>query len=621
MAEYVPPLQDIRFVLDQLVDLRAMSDLEPFKHADPDSVTSVLEEYGRFMSEVIAPTNRVGDIEESVLDGDTVRTPEAFKAAYKQYVDAGWGGVAFDPGFGGGGFPHVVGIAMQEMLNSANMAFAMAPLLTQGAIEAIYAHGSEADRQIYLPKMVSGEWAGTMNLTEPAAGSDVGALRTKAVSQGDGTYLISGQKIFITFGEHDLTPNIIHLVLARTPDAPPGTKGISLFIVPKFLVNEDGSLGERNDVHVVSIEHKMGIKASPTCVLAYGDNSDGAVGYLVGEENAGMRHMFTMMNNARLGVGMEGLGIAERSYQDARQYAKERLQGRAPGAPAGERSPIVDHADVRRMLLTEKAYIEAMRAMAYLEAEHIDLARHAVEEADRTTAQELVEFLTPLVKAWGTDLGVEIANLTIQVYGGMGYIEETGVAQYLRDARITQIYEGTNGIQAMDLVGRKLPMRGGGVVRDLLGRMRSTAGELRDEAGGDAADGAGGESMTSIGGRLAEAIDAMNEATAWLLEHGAADPNDALAGASPYLRLCAQTVGGWLLARSAQAAVKLLAGDSGSRDDRDGDDVGGYDRAFLEGKVATARFYADNLLPMAKGLVDPVRAGAAELFAVSPEQL
>ncbi|HVX17194.1 MAG TPA: acyl-CoA dehydrogenase [Acidimicrobiales bacterium] len=601
MSDYLPPLQDIDFLLDQIVDLEALSKLEPFTHADPASVQGVIEEYGRFVSEVIAPTNRTGDLEGSILEGDEVRTPESFKTAYDQYVAAGWGGVSFDPGYGGGGFPHLVGIVLQELLNSANMAFAMAPLLTQGAIEALVAHGSETQQQVFLPKMVSGEWTGTMNLTEPEAGSDVGALRTKAVRQGDGTYRITGQKIFITFGEHDLAPQIIHLVLARTPDAPPGTKGISLFIVPKFLVGDDGSLGERNDVHVVSIEHKMGIKASPTCVLAYGDNSDGAVGYLVGEEHAGMRYMFTMMNNARLGVGIEGLGVAERAYQDARRYAQERQQGRAVGAEPGTRSLIVEHPDVRRMLLTQKASVEALRAMAYLEAEHIDLWRHHPDASRREGAGELVELLTPLVKAWGTDVGVDVANLTIQIYGGMGFIEETGVAQYLRDVRITQIYEGTNGIQAIDLVGRKLPMRAGGVVADQVARMRATAAELT---------GSGDDALAAIGGRLAEAVDTVEQTTAWLLEHGVADVNDLLAGAAPYLRMLSLTVGGWLLGRSAAAARSLL-------------DAGGssHDAGFLAAKVDTARFFADHLLPAVHGLAAPATAGAEGLFAVSPEQL
>ena len=346
MSDYAPPLQDIKFVLDHLTPLDELAKLPVYEEIDADSVYGVIEEFGRLMSEVWAPTNAVGDHEGSKVEGDTVKTATGFKEAYQQYADAGWGAVPFAPEYGGGGFPWLVGIVQQELLNSANMALAMAPLLTQGAIDAILHHGSEEQKEKYLLKMVSAEWTGSMNLTEPDAGSDVGALRTKAVKQDDGTYRISGQKIFITFGEHDFTDNIVHLVLARTPDAPTGTKGISLFIVPKFLVNDDGSLGERNDVHIVSIEHKMGIKASPTCVLAYGDNSDGAVGYLVGEENAGMRYMFTMMNNARLGVGVEGLGLAERAYQHALTYAKERKQGYAPGAARGEKSSIIEHPDV-----------------------------------------------------------------------------------------------------------------------------------------------------------------------------------------------------------------------------------------------------------------------------------
>ena len=367
---------------------------------------------------------------------------------------------------------------MQEILTSANMAFSMCPLLNQGAVDMLLHHASETLRETYLPKMVTGEWTGTMNLTEPHAGSDVGALATKAVPQDDGTYRITGTKIFISFGEHDMSENIIHLVLARTPDAPPGTKGISCFIVPKLLVDDDGTLGERNDVTCVSIEHKMGIKASPTCVLSYGDQGEGAVGYLIGEENAGMRYMFTMMNNARLSVGLEGLALAERAFQMALAYAKERKQGRAPGAPAGEQSFIVDHPDVRRMLLTQKASIEALRGIIYANAAAIDRAAHHEDEAVRTATDELADILTPVSKGWGTDLGVELTSLALQVFGGMGYIEETGVAQHYRDARIAPIYEGTNGIQAMDLVGRKLPMRGGAAIADYLGYIEATVEEL-----------------------------------------------------------------------------------------------------------------------------------------------
>ncbi len=597
MADYRAPLADMQFVLDNLVGYDEVSKFDVFTHADRDTVVGLLDECARFVSEVWAPTNRPGDLEGSRLEGNEVITPESFGPAYKQLRDAGWGAVSHDPAFGGGGFPTVVGLAVQEMFNSANMAFSMAPLLTNGAIDMLHAHGSEGQKEQFLPRLVSGEWTATMNLTEPDAGSDVGNVRTRAVPQADGTYRITGTKIFITFGEHDLTDNIIHLVLARTPDAPPGTKGISCFIVPKFLVHDDGSLGDRNDVSCVSIEHKMGIKASPTCVLSYGEQGEGAVGYLIGDENAGMRYMFTMMNNARLGVGVEGLGIAQMAYQDAVQYAQERLQGRAPGAPGGTRSPIIEHPDVRRMLLTMKAYVEALRSLAFLTAAEIDRAQGHPDEAERAAAAERVDLYIPLVKGWGTDLGVEVASLAVQVYGGMGYIEETGVAQLARDVRITQIYEGTNGIQAMDLVGRKLPMRGGAVVADLVTRMRATAAQLS----------AGPEALQPIGARLTEAVAVFEEAAQWLGAQLGADVRDALGGATPFLRLASQTVGGWLLGDAALAAQREL-------------DAGRGDRAFLEGKVVTARFYADNLLPLVKGLLDPVRAGAADLLALEPAQ-
>src|SRR5688572_5021735 len=470
MAEYSAPLRDIRFVLEHLADLDGITKLAAFEHVDADGVYSVLEENARFMEDLVAPLNRVGDEQGSVRNDDgSVTTPEGFKEAYQAYVEAGWNGVAFPPEYGGGGCPWVVGIAMQEILTSANMSFSMCPLLSQGAIDMLLHHGSEEQKETYLPKMVTGEWTGTMNLTEPQAGSDVGALTTKAVPQDDGSFRITGTKIFISWGEHDLSENIVHLVLARTPHAPPGTKGISCFIVPKHLINDDGSLGARNDVTCVSIEHKMGIKASPTCVLSFGDAGEGAVGYLIGEESAGMRYMFTMMNNARVSVGVEGLSLAERAYQMALAYAKERRQGRAPGAPAGEQSAIIDHPDVRRMLLTQKACIEALRGILYLNAAAMDRAAHHGDEAVRASSDELADILTPVSKGWGTDLGVELTSLALQVFGGMGYIEETGIAQLYRDARIAPIYEGTNGIQAMDLVGRKLPLRAGAAVGDYLG--------------------------------------------------------------------------------------------------------------------------------------------------------
>jgi alkylation response protein AidB-like acyl-CoA dehydrogenase len=594
MADYVPPLRDIRFVLEQLVDLDGLSKLEACDHADPDTVFGVIEESGRFMADVVGPLNRVGDAVGSTLDGDgKVTTPPGFSQAYRQYVDAGWGAVPFPPEFGGGGFPWLIAVVMQEMMTSASMGFSLCPLLTQGAIEMLTQHGSPGQQATFLEKMVTGEWTGTMNLTEPQAGSDLGAVRAKAVPAGNGTWHITGQKIFITFGEHDLAGNIIHLVLARVPGAPPGTKGISCFIVPKYLVNEDGSLGARNDLRCVSIEHKLGIHASPTCVMSYGE-AGGAIGYLIGEANQGMRYMFTMMNTARLSVGLQGLSIAERSYQDALRYAQERGQGRAVGAPVGESSPIVEHPDVRRMLLTMKAYIEAMRAMLYTNAVSTDLARHHPDRAEREARRELVDLLTPISKAWCTDLGVELTSIGLQVYGGMGYVEETGVAQYLRDSRIAPIYEGTNGIQAIDLVIRKVPMRSGGVIKDLLAQMETLDLELA---------GAGPE-LAGVRSALASGVSALREATDWIMSHGLAEPNDALAGAAPYLRLSGLVIGGWLMARSALAASRLLR------------NAGGSDAVFLREKIGTARFYTEQLLPQAAGLLPAVTAGAGPLFQV-----
>jgi 3-(methylthio)propanoyl-CoA dehydrogenase len=591
MSDYSAPLEDMRFVLENIVDLPALSALPGFEHAEPEMVYGVLEESGRFFAQEFGPLNRVGDTQHSRRNDDgSVTTPDGFARAYQRYVDAGWAGVPFPAEYGGGGFPWLVAIAMQEMVTAANMGFSLCPLLTQGAIDMLLHYGSEEQREVYLPRMVTGEWTGTMNLTEPQAGSDVGALTTKAVPAEDGTWRITGQKIFITYGEHDLADNIVHLVLARVPDAPPGTKGISCFIVPKFLVDEDGSLGERNQVECVSLEQKMGINASPTCVMAY----DGAVGYLIGEANEGMRYMFKMMNNARLSVGVSGLALGERAYQQAVAYAEERRQGRAPGAAPGEASAIVDHPDVRRMLLTMRASIEALRCLAYLNAESIDLAADHPDEAVRTARSELADLLTPITKGWGTDLGNELTSLAVQVHGGMGYIEETGVAQHYRDIRIAAIYEGTNGIQAMDLVARKLPMRAGGVVADYLAGIEATAGEL---------SGADGD-LATIGKRLADAHASLRTTTDWLLANGLADPNNALAGATPYLRMCGIVTGGWLLARSAQAAQRLL-------------DAGEGDADFLRQKLVTARFYAEQILPQAAGLAPAVTAGPADLLAAA----
>jgi alkylation response protein AidB-like acyl-CoA dehydrogenase len=515
----------------------------------------------------------VGDVVGSHRNSDgTVTTPEGFKQAYAAYVEAGWGALGFDPGFGGGGFPWVVNIALQEIMNSSNMALTMAPLLTQGAIDAIMHHGDEIQKMTYLPKMISGQWTGTMNLTEPDAGSDVGAVRTKAVKQGDGTYLITGTKIYITFGEHDMAENIIHLVLARTPDAPAGTKGISCFIVPKFLLNEDGSLGARNDVNCVSIEHKTGIKASPTCVLSYGDNG-GAVGYLIGEENHGMAYMFTMMNQARLGVGLEGLALIERAYQQSLEYAIVRKQGRAPGAPAGESSPIVRHPDVKRMLVTMKSTIEALRRIIYWNAACLDIAAYHPDAAEREKAADMAALLTPISKGWGTDMAVDLTGMAVQIHGGMGFIEETGVAQHYRDARITTIYEGTNGIQAMDLVGRKLGMKGGSVVMSLFDEMDQMETKIAKHP-----------ELAVSAAEFKKAIAAVRETTQWIFAN-ATNQTAVLSGATPYLRQLSTLVGGYMMAKSAHVAVHAEMPEN--------------EKAA---RVSSARFFCEQLLPAVHGL-------------------
>lgn len=592
MSDYRAPLADMRFCFENLVDLAGVTQLEPYEHVDPALVFGALEENARFVESELAPLNRSGDVEHSRWEAGRVVTPSGFKEAYRKYVDAGWGGVPFPPEYGGGGFPWTVGVALQEIMTSANLSFSMCPLLNQGAIDMLLHHADEEQKERYLGKMVAGEWTGTMNLTEPQAGSDVGAVTTRAIPADDGTWRITGQKIFITFGEHDMAENIVHLVLARVPDAPPGTKGISCFIVPKFLVNEDGSLGEANSLSCVSIEEKMGINASPTCVMAYED----AVGYLIGEPNAGMRYMFTMMNNARLGVGLQGLALAERAYQRAVSYAHERRQGRAPGSPAGEQALLVELPDVRRMLLTMRALNEAMRALCFLNGYALDMATAHPDEATREEHQELADLLTPITKGWCTDMGVEVTSLAIQVFGGMGYIEETGVAQYYRDARIAPIYEGTNGIQAMDLVGRKVPMRGGGAITDYLAGIEATAAQAREA----------GDELTLIGQRLGGAHEVLKETTQWLMAKGLDDPTNALAGATPYLRMCGIVTGGWMMASSALVAQRKL--DSG-------DVADSAERELLEQKLVTARFYCDQLLPQAAGLQASVTAGPADLQA------
>ena len=583
MSDFRVDLDEISFNLRHVADLDGLAKLESFEHVEADVVDQVLAEAARFAEEVIAPLNRVGDTEGSRrLDDGSVATPTGFREAYRSYVEAGWGSLSIDPTYGGGGFPHLVGLAVEEMFTSACMSWSLCPLLTQGAINMLSAHGTDEQKALYLPQMASGDWTGTMNLTEPQAGSDLGAVAARALPQPDGSYRLHGTKIFITYGEHDLADNIVHLVLARTPGAPPGTRGISCFLVPKHLPAADGSPGARNDLLCVSIEHKLGIHASPTCVMSYGDG-EGAVGFLVGEENGGMRAMFTMMNHARLSVGLEGVAIAERSYQQALAHAHERRQGRAPGAPAGESSAIIDHPDVRRMLLDMRSSISAMRGLAYRNAEAIDRASHEPDAPQRQSADEQAALLTPLSKAWATDVGCELVSVGLQVHGGMGFIEETGSAQHYRDARIAPIYEGTNGIQAADLVGRKLSMRDGGVVRDHLAQVRTTA---------EALDGCG--DLAPVQRHLEAAVEATGAATEFLLEAG---PAARLAGADAFLRMLAVTTGAAALADGALAATRL------------GDPDAAADRAVL------ARFFAANRLSAVPGLTAAVAEPADDLAA------
>lgn len=589
MSNFVVPTEDMKFALDVVGRIGEISKLNGFQHLDTQTVGDIIDEAGRFFTEVIAPLNRVGDEQGSTLDDGAVTSPEGFKEAYRAYIDAGWAAAQFPEEWGGGGLPYTVGLAINEMFKTANMAFSLCPMLTHSAVEALLRHGSDEQKALYLEKLVTGEWTGTMHLTEPQSGSDLGSIRARAVPQEDGTYRIFGTKIFITWGDHDLTDNIVHFVLAKTPDAPAGTKGISMFLVPKYLPDADGSPGERNDYRIVSIEHKLGIHASPTCVVSFGDGGEGAVGWMVGNEFEGMRNMFTMMNTARIGVGIEGLALTERSYQQSLAYARERIQGRRPGGT--EEIPIIEHPDVKRMLLTMKASAEAMRALIYHTALHNDLAHHADDETTRRNAASTVALLTPVVKAWCTDLGVEMTSVGIQVHGGMGFIEETGVAQHYRDARIAPIYEGTNGIQAIDLVLRKLPLDGG----DAVSRHISGMTEVMDRMHAH-------PDLEVFRDRLTSAIQGLVDTTEWLSARlGAGETDVVLAGATPYLRQFGLVTAGWLMAVQAVAA-------------REG--VEGYDPEFLEAKVANARFYGEHLLPMASGLVPTIKAGTDFLDAV-----
>ncbi len=596
MSDYNAPLADMRFVLGEIAGLKEIADLPGYEEATPDLAEAILTEAGRLAKDVLAPLNRTGDQEGCTLENGAVRMPKGFPEAYRLFVEGGWGSLPFDPEHGGQGLPWTLSIAVQEMWSAANLSFSLAPLLTQGAVESLQVHGTAEQKTAYLPNMISGRWSGTMNLTEPQAGSDVGALKTRAVKQDD-HYLITGQKIFITWGDHDCAENIVHMVLARTPDAPAGTRGISLFIVPKFLPKEDGTLGARNDLRCVSLEHKLGIHASPTAVMAYGD-SGGAIGYLLGEENQGMACMFTMMNNARISVGVQGLAIAERAYQQARDFARERIQSRAIDSKDAGGVAIIQHPDVRRTLMTMKASVEAMRALAYLAAATLDKAKRAPEAGERAAAQARIDLLTPLVKSWLTDCGCEIASLGVQVHGGMGFIEESGAAQHYRDARILPIYEGTNGIQAMDLVCRKLPLGNGDVMQGYLAELDAT---VADVAASNAPD------FGQMAERLAQSVDALRRSSEWMAQAVVRRPEAALAGATDYLRVFGLTAGAVYLARGA-LYVQRQSGDDG---------------IVMPGKryVALARYFAEHLSVETAGLATSVMSGGDAVLMLSPGQL
>jgi alkylation response protein AidB-like acyl-CoA dehydrogenase len=596
MSDYTAPLREMQFVMHELAGLAEVAALPGFGDATPDLVEQILTESGRFCGEVLAPINWPGDQEGSVWKDGEVTTPKGFKAAYRQFVEGGWNALQFPAEFGGQGLPKIVAAPVMEMWKSANLSFSLCPLLTGGAIEALLLRGSDAQKRMYLPKMVEGSWTGTMNLTEPQAGSDLAQVKTKAVPEGD-HYRIYGQKIFITYGEHDLAENIIHLVLARTPDAPEGVKGISLFIVPKFLPNADGSPGRRNDVRCVSIEHKLGIHASPTAVMAYGDK-DGAIGYLVGEENRGLEYMFIMMNAARFAVGMQGVAVCEAAYQKALAYAKERVQSREVGGSGSKPVAIIRHPDVRRMLMSMKAQTEAARALAYVVAGALDKAHHHPDKGERARAQAFVDLMIPVVKGCSSETAIEVASTGIQVHGGMGFIEETGAAQYLRDARITTIYEGTTGIQANDLIGRKVAREGGTTAKAVLQEIDATVSALGAAQGGD---------LRVIGARLASGRKAAAECVDWIVATYGTDPKGVHACAVPFLKLCGAVFGGWQMARAALAAQAKLAG-------------GGGDAAFLKAKIATARYFADHHLSQAPGLRDVVIEGSAGVLALADEQ-
>ena len=595
MPTYSAPLREYSFLLKDVLDIGRFSNLPGFADAPVDLIEQVLEEGAKFCEGVLAPLNKIGDEHGCVRHDDgSVTTPPGFKEAYTQFVENGWSALDCPAEHGGQGLPKLIAAVVSEMWKSANHAFSLCPLLTRGAIEALELSGSPEQKDMYLPKMISGEWTGTMNLTEPQAGSDLAAIRSRAEPKPDGSYRIFGQKIFITYGDHDMVDNIVHLVLARLPDAPEGVKGISMFVVPKFLVNADGSLGERNDAYCVSIEHKLGIHASPTAVMAFGDKG-GAIGHLVGKANEGLKYMFIMMNAARYSVGIEGLAASEGAYQKALGYARERVQGRAIEGSAAPVA-IVNHPDVRRMLMLMKSQTEAMRALAYTVAAAVDKTLRHADEQERRGNQAFVDLMIPVVKGWLTESGNEMAYLGVQVHGGMGFIEEAGAAQFMRDVRITTIYEGTTGIQANDLIGRKIAREGGATLMAVIGLMRKTQAAA-------AAD----SELATIADNLGTGIDALERAAAFIVANFAGDVRSVAVGAVPFLRLMGIVAGGWMMARAALAARKRIA---------DGDTD-----PFYPAKVATATFYATHTLVMAPALAQVVQAGGPSALAVAEELL
>jgi acyl-CoA dehydrogenase len=589
MSDYRAPLKEMRFVMDELAGLPEISQLPGFEDATPDMADAILEEAAKFASEVLAPLNQVGDKAGCTLTPQGVTTPTGWKEAYQSFCAAGWNGIVLPPAFGGQGLPDVLGVAVKEMVCSANLSFSLGPLLTTGAVEALLTCASDELKAIYLEKMVTGEWTGTMNLTEPQAGSDLAQIRSRAEPQADGSYRIFGQKIFITYGDHDMTDNIVHLVLARLPDAPPGVKGISMFLVPKFLVNADGSLGARNDALCVSLEHKLGIHASPTCVMAYGDQG-GAVGYLLGQPNLGLEYMFIMMNEARLGVGLQGVALGERAYQQALAFARERKQGR--DALTGEKLVTIDrHPDIRRMLMTIKSRVEACRALAYLASGLLDRVHASTDPEEKKRNLYLAEFMIPIVKGGSTEMSIDVTSLGIQIHGGMGYIEETGAAQHWRDARITTIYEGTTGIQANDLLFRKLMRDQGATAKVVFGEVHATVKTLAASSRPE---------LQAIAKRLGGALQAWTGASEWLAANVKTGLSGVLAAAVPYLHLAVTVCGGWQMGRAALAAAAHLDKEEG-------------DLAFFRAKIATAYFYADHVLPQAAAYAESVKAGDAAL--------